>query len=70
MRWLYGITDSMDVEFEQIPEDSEVQGNPACCSPWDHQQSDTTERLNNKSIFKIGSDFDSALSVKEEEEFD
>ena len=32
MRWLYGITDSMD-EFEQTPGDGEGQGSLACCSP-------------------------------------
>ena len=57
-------------EFEQIPEDGEVQGNLACCGQWGHQQSVTTEQLINKSIFKIGSDPDSPLSAKEEEEFD
>ena len=32
MRWLYGITDSMD-EFEQAPGDGEGQGSLARCSP-------------------------------------
>ena len=32
MRWLYGITDSVD-EFEQTPGDGEGQGSLACCSP-------------------------------------
>ena len=35
MRWLDSITDSMDMEFEQTPENSEGQGSLACCSPWD-----------------------------------
>ena len=30
-------------EFEQAPGDSEGQGNLACCSPWGHKESDTTE---------------------------
>ena len=35
MRWLNGITDSMDMnESEQTPGDSEGQGSPARCSPW------------------------------------
>ena len=37
IRWLDGITDSMDsnsVEFEQAPGDSEGQGSLACCSSW------------------------------------
>ena len=33
-------------EFEQTPEDSEGQGSLACCSPWGHKESDTTEWLN------------------------
>ena len=32
MRWLDGITDSMD-EFARTPGDSEGQGSLACCSP-------------------------------------
>ena len=34
MRWLDGITDSMDIEFEQTLGDGEGQGSLACCSPW------------------------------------
>ena len=33
-------------EFEQTPGDSEGQGGLACCSPWGHKESDTTEWLN------------------------
>ena len=33
-------------EFEQTLRDRE--GSLACCSPWGHKESDTTERLNNK----------------------
>ena len=36
-------------EFEQTWEDSEGQGRLACCSPWGHKESDTTERLNNST---------------------
>ena len=46
MRWL----DSVRLnghEFEQTPGNTEGQGSLACCSPWGHKESDTTERLNN-----------------------
>ena len=34
-------------EFKPTPGDSEGQGSLACCSPWDHKELDTTEKLNN-----------------------
>ena len=36
-------------EFEQAPGDGEGQGSLVCCSPRDHKESDTTERLNNNN---------------------
>ena len=36
-------------EFEQALGDGKGQRSLACCSPWDHKESDTTERLNNSS---------------------
>ena len=36
-------------EFEQTPGDDDRQGSLVCCSPWDHKELDTTERLNNNS---------------------
>ena len=45
MRWLDGITDSMD-EFEQAPGVGDGQGSLACCSPWGCKKLDTTEQLN------------------------
>ena len=36
-------------EFEQAPGNGEGQGSLACCSPWDHKELDTTERLNNSN---------------------
>ena len=36
MRWLDGITDSMDVSLSGL----------ACCDSWGHIEWDTTERLN------------------------
>jgi len=38
-------------KFEQSLGDGTGQGNPACCSPWGHKESDMTERLNNKYFF-------------------
>ena len=34
-------------EFEQAPEVGEGQASLACCSSWDHKESDMTEWLNN-----------------------
>ena len=34
-------------EFEQAPGDGDGQGSLVCCSPWGHEESDTTEQLNN-----------------------
>ena len=33
-------------EFVQAPGDGEGQGSLACCSPWGHKESSTTEQLN------------------------
>ena len=43
MRWLDGITDSVDMSLGKLPDG---QRSLACCSPWGHKESDTTERLN------------------------
>ena len=32
-------------EFEQAPGDGGGQGSPACCSPWGHKESDTTDHV-------------------------
>ena len=46
MRWLGGITDSMDMNTEQALGVGDGQGGLACCSPWGHKESDRTEQLN------------------------
>ena len=51
MRWLDGITSSMDTKFEQTPGAGEGQGSLACCSLWGCKESDMTERLNNSNLF-------------------
>ena len=45
MRWLDGITDSMDMSLSKLRV-GDGQGSLACCSPWDRKESDTTERPN------------------------
>ena len=47
MRWLDGITDSMDMSLNKLQElVGHGQGGLACYSPWGGKESDTTERLN------------------------
>ena len=45
MRWLGGITDSMDVSL-WTPRVGDGQGGLACSDSWGRKESDTTERLN------------------------
>ena len=47
MRWLDGITDSIDMNLSKLWElVLDGQGSLACCRPWGHKESDTTEQLN------------------------
>jgi len=42
MRWLNGITDSMDVSVSKLQETvNDREACLACCSPWGHKESDT-----------------------------
>ena len=43
MRWLDGITVSVDMSLGKILGVGDGQGSLACCSPWGHKESDTTE---------------------------
>ena len=44
MRWLLGITDSMDMRLSKLRD--LVIDRPVCCSPWGCKELDTTEWLN------------------------
>ena len=49
VRWLDGITDSMDMSLSKLPPTLGVgdgQGSLECCSPWSCKESDTTGQLN------------------------
>ena len=45
MRWLDGITVSMDMSLSELRE-IVMEGGLACCDSWGHKDSDTTEQLN------------------------
>ena len=46
MRWLDGITDSMEMSLSRLPGVGDGQGGLACCGSWGHKESDMTEWLN------------------------
>ena len=45
MRWLDGITDSMDMSLSKLGV-GDGQGGLVCFIPWGYKESDTTEQLN------------------------
>ena len=46
MRWLDGITDSMDVSLSETLGVGDGQGGLACCNSCGRKESDMTEQLN------------------------
>ena len=49
-------------EFEQTQRDSEGQESLTCCSPWDHKESDMTQRLNiSKKVYQFDLCFQTAI---------
>ena len=50
MRWLEGITDSMDMSSGNLTGDGEGQGSLACCSPQGHKELYMNYQLNNNKF--------------------
>ena len=48
MRWLDGVTDSVDTNLSKLWEIVKDRGARHAASPWGRQELDTTEQLNNK----------------------
>ena len=46
IRWLDGITDSMDMRFGSTPAVGDRRGSLAYCGSWGRKESDMTEQLN------------------------
>ena len=53
LRWLDGITNSMDMSLSKLWELVKNKASLACHIPWGHKESDMNERLNNKCYSKV-----------------
>ena len=49
MKWLDGITNSMDMSLSKLG-DSKAQGSLVCCSSWAYKELDTTWQQNNNTV--------------------
>ena len=53
MRWLDGITDSMEISLGKPLGAGDGQGGLVCCSSRAHKESDMTEQLNGTEFFDL-----------------
>ena len=50
MRWLDSIIDPVNMSLSKLQEIVKDREAWACCSPWGHKESDTTEQVNSNNI--------------------
>ena len=63
MRWLDGITNSMDMNLGKLKRDGDGQGSLACCSSQGCKESDMTQQLNNTTLQIVASLIEEAKRV-------
>ena len=54
MRWLEGITDSLDMSLGLFQVVGDGQGGLACCDSWGRKESDMTEQLSKRTNEQYG----------------